>query len=610
MLSRLETVSTETVPDADEALASAHWDLEPLVFGRGGEGAIELLAGAHERAEAFATRHRGQVAELDAQGLAEALAELEEIYDAVGRAGSYANLRFATATADPERGALLQRVREDAARIQTALLFFELEWNELAEARAEQLLEADELAGVRHHLRSLRRYRPHQLSEPEERVMTELDVTGASAMRRLFTEQISGLAVELSDADRPAPLAEALSRLLSPDRDQRAAAATGISEALAPGLRTRAFIFNTLAADKATRDRLRSYEHWLASRNLANEASDESVAALIDAVQARGEIVRGWYRLKAKLLGLERLAHYDRMAPVIAEDERIAFADARSLVLDAYRDFSPELGAVAEEFFTGDYIDAPPAPDKRGGAFCAYTVASAHPYVMLNFTARPTDVLTVAHELGHGVHATLARPRGLFEFSTPLTVAETASIFGETIVLGRLLEQAPDDTERLALLGNSLDGAVGAVFRQVAMNRFEDRVHGERRGSGELSVDDFASAWIDTQTDLLGDSVDLSAGYASWWSYVPHFIATPGYVYAYSYGHLLALSVYGRYEQEGEGFVESYLDLLRAGGSRSPEELGEIVGVDLADPGFWNAGLDLIERQLERAERTADAVSD
>ena len=297
------------------------------------------------------------------------------------------------------------------------------------------------------------------------------------------------------------------------------------------------------------------------------------------------------------------------MAPLAEAERHIPYDEARELVLDCYRGFSAELGATAEEFFTGDYIDAPPAPGKRGGAFCSYAVPSAHPYVMLNYTSRPGDVLTMAHELGHGVHASLSRPRGMFEFGTPLTVAETASIFGETIVLGRLLEQAADDSERLSLLGSSLDGAVGAVFRQVAMNRFEDRVHGERRESGELSVEGFAAAWTETQAEMLGDSVELSDGYSSWWSYVPHFISTPGYVYAYSYGHLLALSVYGRYEQEGEGFVDSYLDLLRAGGSRSPEELGEIVGVDLTDPGFWNAGLDLIERQLERAEETADAVA-
>ena len=602
----MEATQTPT----DEALERARWDLEPLVDGGGTERALAQLDEAQGLADEFAERHRGKVAELDAPGLADAMRELEAISDLAGRAGTYASLAFSIDTVTPEVGALMQQVHERSAKLQTTLLFFDLEWNEVDDERAEELLAADEIEFCRHYLRTERRYRPHQLTEPEERILTEMSVTGSAAFARLFTEQTSAITVPLSDVDEPLQLMEALSRLQAPERELRAEAAGAVTEALTPGLRTRAFIYNNMLQDKATRDRLRSFDHWLAARNLDNEASDESVAALIESVSGRYELARRWYRLKARLLGLDVLADYDRVAPLAEAERTVPYTEARELVLDCYASFSPELGATAEEFFTGDYIDAPTAPGKRGGAFCSYAVPSAHPYVMLNYTSRPGDVLTMAHELGHGVHATLARPRGVFEFGTPLTVAETASIFGETIVLGRLLEQAPDDTERLALLGNSLDGAVGAVFRQVAMNRFEDKVHTQRRSSGELSVDDFAAAWTETQTDLLGDSVDLSEGYSSWWSYVPHFIATPGYVYAYSYGHLLALSVYSRYEQEGEGFVESYLDLLRAGGSRSPEELGEIVGVDLADPGFWNAGLDLIERQLERAERTADAVSD
>jgi oligoendopeptidase F len=436
--------------------------------------------------------------------------------------------------------------------------------------------------------------------------MTELDVTGSSAFRRLYTEQLSSIEVDLPDLDEPAPLELALSRLQDPDRELREQAARATTEALRPGLRTRAYMFNTLLADKATKDRLRSYPHWLASRNLANEASDESVAALIEAVSGRYELARRWYRLKAKLLGVDRLAYWDRAAPLGDTEERIPYDEARAIVLDCYAGFSPELGEAAQGFFADGYIDAPPAPGKRGGAFCAYTVPSRHPYVLLNYTARPHDVLVLAHELGHGVHATLARPQGIFQFTTPLTLAETASIFGETIVLERLLERAPDAAGRLDLLAGSLDGAVGAVFRQVAMNRFEGAVHSARRESGELPPERFAEVWLDTQSELLGDAVDLHDDYGLWWSYVPHFIDTPGYVYAYAYGHLLALSVYRRYEQDGEGFVASYLDLLRAGGSRPPEELGQIVGVDLADPGFWSAGLDLIERQLEAAERAAE----
>jgi oligoendopeptidase F len=594
-----------TAEVTDNALADARWDLEPLVDGGGPDRALAMLDEAKRRADRFADAHRGNIAELDAPGIAAAMGELEEIFDLVGRAGSYAALRFAIDTQDPERGALLQQVRERGAAIETALLFFDLEWNELDDERAEELIGSDALERWRHHLRTLRRFRPHQLSEPEERILTEVDVTGSSAFRRLFTEQISAVTVELADLDAPVPLMEALSRLESPDRDRRAAAASAVTASLAPGLRARAYIFNTLLADKATKDRLRSYEHWLASRNLGNEASDESVAALVEAVVSRYEVARRWYRLKARLLGIDRLAYYDRMAPVAATERTIAYAEARELVLDCYRRFSGELGAAAAEFFAGDYIDAPPLPGKRGGAFCSYVVPSAHPYVMLNYTARPRDAMTMAHELGHGVHASLARPKGIFEFSTPLTVAETASIFGETIVLGRLLEDAPDAGDRLSLLADSLDGAVGAVFRQVAMNRFEDRVHNRRRESGELTVDDFASTWLETQTDMLGDSVELADDYGLWWSYVPHFIDTPGYVYAYAYGHLLALSVYRRYEELGDDFVPSYLELLRAGGSMAPEELGAIVGVDLTDPGFWSSGLDLIERQLGAAEEAA-----
>jgi oligoendopeptidase F len=597
----LEAVSAT----ADPALDSAAWDLEPLVDGRGPAGVEELLNEARERAAVFAERHRGRVAELDVQGLADAMHELAAIHDLAGRAGSYAMLGFMLDTTDPARGALLQKGRELGAAIETELLFFQLEWNLLPDERAEELLAADGLDFCRHHLRTLRRYRPHQLTEPEERVVTELDVTGPSAFQRLFTEQVSALQVALPDAGQPTSLEEALSRMQHPDRTLRQEAAEAVTEALRPDLRTRAYVFNTLLADKATKDRLRAYPHWLASRNLANEASDESVEALIEAVVGRYELARRWYRLKARLLGIDRLAYWDRMAPVSDTDERIPYDEARQMVLDCYSRFSPELGETASAFFGNGYIDAPPRPGKRGGAFCSYTVPSRHPYVLVNYTARPYDVLTLAHELGHGVHASLARPQGIFQFTTPLTMAETASIFGETIVLERLLERAPDAAERLSLLAGSLDGAVAAVFRQVAMNRFEHAVHTDRRERGELPTDRFAELWLGSQADLLGDAVELHDDYGVWWSYVPHFVDTPGYVYAYAYGHLLALSVYRRYEEEGDGFVDAYLELLRAGGSRPPEELGRIVGVDLSDPGFWSSGLDLIERQLEAAERAA-----
>lgn len=593
----------------DPSLDAVAWNLGPLLDGADDESpaaAVDrLLDEAITRAQAFSARYTGRVSELDAAGLAEAMRDLEAMHDLAGRAGSYAMLRFSTDTADPERGALLQRVQEKGTVIETSLLFFELEWAALDDDRVAELLAADGLDFVRHHLRTARRYRPHLLSEPEERILAEKSLSGRSAWDRLFAEQTSAIEVRLEDEPGPVSLEVALSRLMSTDRDARRHAAERVTEALQPGLRTRAYVFNTLLADKMVDDRLRHYPHWLASRNLSNEASDESVQALITAVRNRYELPRRWYRLKARLLGLDRLADYDRMAAVTDQDENFSWDQARELVLDSYSAFSPKLGDTARTFFDGSYIDAPVRPAKRGGAFCASGVPSVHPYVMLNYTARRRDVLTLAHELGHGVHFSLARGQGIFHQGTPLTTAETASVFGETIVFGRLLEQASTPESRLSLLAESLEGAIATVFRQVAMNRFEGLVHTERRERGELAVDRFNELWFESQDELLGDSVEITDGYRCWWSYVPHFISTPGYVYAYAYGQLLALAVYARYEQQGDAFVPAYLEMLAAGGSRSPEELGRIVGVDLADPGFWDTGLALVERQLEDAEAAA-----
>ncbi|HWX44198.1 MAG TPA: M3 family oligoendopeptidase [Solirubrobacteraceae bacterium] len=639
----------------DPELERAAWDLEPLLEGEGEAGVERRLSEALTRARALAERHAGRVGELDRGGLAEAMRELAAIHELVGRAGTYAGLRFSTDTADPANGALLQMVQERETAIETTLLFFELEWAALAEERAEELLaeQGDSCARIpgsasagldfcRHFLRNVRRYREHLLSEPEEKVLSEKSLTGATAWARLFEELTSAIEVEIGAPPPGAPpaggaeaaggavedggsggasgrrdgagqvervaLDVALSRLALPDRELRRTAAEAVTAALAPGLRTRAYVLNTLLADKSVDDRLRRYPHWLAARNLANEASDESVRALIDAVRGRYELARRWYRLKAGLLGLPRLADYDRMAAVTQDEVSFTYAQARELVLDCYSSFSPELGNLAGRFFAERWIDAPVRPAKRGGAFCASAVPSAHPYVLLNYTSRRRDVLTLAHELGHGVHFALAARQGVFHQGTPLTLAETASVFGETVVFGRLLAEDTTPDSRLALLAEHLEDIIATVFRQVAMNRFEDLVHSGRREQGELSVDRLGELWAESQAELLGDSVEITEGYRSWWSYIPHFINTPGYVYAYAYGQLLALSVYERYEQRGEEFVPQYLELLAAGGSRSPEELGQIVDVDLTDPGFWDAGLDLVERQLEQAETAARAA--
>jgi oligoendopeptidase F len=604
-------MTTAASESSDPDLAQAAWDLEPLVDGEGEAGVERRLDEALTRAQAFSERYAGRLDRLEGPGLAEAMHELAELYELIGRVGTYAGLRFSTDTADPANGALMQRVQERETAIETTLLFFELEWSVLPEARVDELLASEDLDFCRHHLRNVRRYREHLLSEPEEKILAEKSLTGASAWARLFEELTSAIEVELptnTAATERVALDVALSRLALPDREVRRTAAEAVTAALAPGLRTRAYVLNTLLADKGVDDRLRRYPNWLAARNLANEASDESVQALIEAVRGRYELARRWYRLKAQLLGLERLADYDRMAAVTQDEVTFTYAQARELVVDCYGAFSAELGELAGRFFSERWIDAPVRPAKRGGAFCASSVPSGHPYVLLNYTARRRDVLTLAHELGHGVHFALAAPQGIFHQGTPLTLAETASVFGETIVFGRLLTQDSTPASRLALLAENLEDTIATVFRQVAMNRFEELAHTARREQGELSVERIGELWAESQAELLGDSVEITAGYRSWWSYVPHFINTPGYVYAYAYGQLLALAVYERYEQRGAEFVPRYLELLAAGGSRSPEELGRIVDVDLTDPGFWDAGLDLVERQLEEAEAAAQVV--
>ena len=600
-------MATEAAAESTDAeLQAAAWKLDPLVDGQGADGARAQLAQALERAQAFARRYMGKLADLDSEALAVAMLELGEIQELVGRAGTYAGLCFSVDTADPAAGALMQEVQERGTEIETTLLFFELEWAALSDEQVDRLLEDERLAFAAHYLRSARRYREHLLTEAEEKILAEKAVTGSSAWSRLFDELTS--AIEVNLPEEKVALDVALSRLALPDRELRRSTAEAVTSALAPGLRTRAYLFNTLLADKAIDDRLRHYPSWLASRNLSNEASDESVAALVEAVRARYELPRRWYRLKASLLGVQKLADYDRMAAVTEDEVSYSYGQAREIVLDCYSSFSPRLGNVAKRFFDEHYIDAPVRPAKRGGAFCASAVPSVHPYVMLNYTSRRRDVLTLAHELGHGVHFALAAEQGVFHQGTPLTLAETASVFGETIVFGRLLEEDSSPSSRLALLAENIEGALATVFRQVAMNRFEDLVHTARREQGELSVERFGELWFESQEEMFGDSVQVTEGYRSWWSYIPHFIGSPGYVYAYAYGQLLALSVYQQYEQRGEELVPRYLQMLTAGGSLPPEELGAIVGVDLADPGFWDAGLDLVERQLRAAEEAARAA--
>ena len=581
------------------------WDLGDLYDGVDDPRIDADVAEAEAAAAAFRERFHGKVGELDGPALAEAVAEHERIESAVVRPLTFAHLLFATNMADPTRGALVARLGEKAAALETQLLFFGLEWAAVDDEAAERVLADAALDPWRHHLRSARKFRPYLLSEPEEKVVTEKTVSGVSAWSRLYEEQLGALRVSL-DGDEVS-LETAMAKLYDTDRGVRRGAAEAITDALGPGLRTRTFGFKTNLLDKSIDDRLRGYPTWISSRNLANETTDEAVEALIEATTSRYEIARRYYRLKARLLGLGRLDHYDRMAPIAADTSKASWGEARAIVVDAYSDFSDEAGGIVARFFDDRWIDGPVRPDKRTGAFCATTVPGVHPYILMNYTGDRRSILTLAHELGHGLPGVLAQPLGYFNSSTPLTTAETASVFGEALTFERLLADEDDPRRRLDLLAGRIEDAIATTFRQIAMNRFEHAVHTERRGKGELAPERIGELWLEAQTALFGDSVSVD-GYMPWWSYIPHFTGSPGYVYAYAYGYLFSLAIYRRYVQEGDSMVEPYLALLRAGGSRSPEELAQLVGLDLTDPAIWASGIDALAEELDEAERLAAEI--
>lgn len=594
-----------------EAADSANdiaWDLDTLLAG---ETVDQLIDKADAVADELAT-WRGKIAEIDTPTLITIMRQSAEMNEALGRAGYYVSLRYSVDTADPERGAQMMAVQERSTAIGTKLVFLELEWADLDDDKADAHLADPGLDFCAHYLRSARRYRPHLLGESEEQLLAEKQLSGSAAWVRLFDEQTSAIEVDLPDGVPGGPgkagLEQGLALLGSNDAKVRTQAGLAVSTALQPGLRTRSFIYNTLVLDKATDDRLRQYPTWASARNLANETTDDAVAALIDAVVARYDIPQRWYALKAQVLGVDKLSYADRSASLATVEQPATWEEGKATVLDAYDSFSPELAGIAQRFFDENWIDAPVRESKSPGAFCAYTVAEHHPYILLNWTGRSRDVATLAHELGHGLHAYLARPQGDFHQSTPLTLAETASVFGETVTSNRLLASMDDPNARFALLATTLEDSIATVFRQTAMFKFESEVHNERRTVGELSTARFGELWAQTQTEMLGDAVDFTSEYRSWWSYIPHFIATPGYVYAYAFGQLFALSVYAQYEAKGAAFVPSYLELLKAGGSLPPVELGKIVDCDLDDPGFWDGGLNIIAGQLDATIEAAKAA--
>ena len=484
----------ETVSDPE--LQEVAWDLSDLLNGASGgdpqAGVDALLADAQTRADAFADSYAGKLAEIDGAGLVTAMRELAEIEEIAARAGTYAHLAFSTDTQSPANGALLQRVEEKGTAIETKLLFFHLEWAALDDAKAEELLATDGLDFARHHLATARRYRPHLLSEPEERILAEKQLSGRSAWTRLFEEQTAAITVDL-DGGRGAARRRALEPVQPGPRGAQGRRRARHGGAAARAAHARLRVQHAARGQDGRRPAARLPALAGRAQPLSNEASDESVQALIEAVRARSEVPRRWYRLKAQLLGIDKLADYDRMAAVTQDNEKINWPEAKEIVRDAYSTFSGELGGIIDQFFDNAWIDGPVRPGKRGGAFCSYGVPSLHPYVLLNYTHLRRDVLTLAHELGHGVHAVLGGSQGVFHMATPLTLAETASVFGETLVFGRLLEASPSPESKLSLLAESIEGSIATVFRQVAMNRFEHLIHTQRREQGELSVDDFGA---------------------------------------------------------------------------------------------------------------------
>ncbi|MER2600142.1 MAG: M3 family oligoendopeptidase [Caldilineales bacterium] len=562
----------------------------------------------HCDAEAAALNqdYRGRVGTLSTAELAALLTRFEALVERSGRLGSYAGLHWSQNTEDAARGALLQRISERGARISQELVFLELELANAAEAQAARWLDDPALARWHHWLEMVRIFRPHLLSEAEEKLLTEKAVTGREAWGRFFEEAHGAMRYQLDGETLTRD--QLLSKLYGGDRALRRRAAEALTAGLRPMQRTNAYIFNTLLADKASDDRLRGYASWISARNLANEVGDAVVDTLVRSVTGRYDLVGRYYSLKRRLLGLDELTDYDRYAPLPAADHTYTWETARSIVLEAYARFHPLLAETAGLFFTQSWIDAPPRPGKSGGAFSHGTVPSAHPYILLNYEGHARDVMTLAHELGHGVHQKLSGIQGVLQADTPLTTAETASVFGEMLVFQDLMAKESDPAARLALLTAKIEDSIATAFRQVSMNRFEEAIHTARREEGELTVERFSELWMETQRAMFGDSVTITENYSLWWSYVPHFISTPGYVYAYAFGELLVLALYARYQQQGADFPARYLAMLSAGGSQWPHDLVRPLGVDLTDPQFWNNGLSLLEALIEQAETLAASI--
>lgn len=585
------------------------WDLSDLFVSYDDPALMAALDQATTEAAVFADIYRGTINVPDgpeAIHLYEGLERLEALYDATARPAVFAGLLFAADTSKAEHRDLQQRIDQRLTAIHNQILFFDLEWLALSDPDAQSLLDDPILDPYRHYLHSARRYKPHTLSEPEERLLNDKDITGVQAWRQLYTELTSALSfpMELEGELQQLPLDSILNLLRHPQRNVRQQAHTQLYAVLGPHVQTLAYIYNTLMQDHLTMDRLRHYPDPMAQRHLANQIEPEAVATMMDVVEQNYAIAQTYFKLKARLLDLPRLAIYDQYAPIGTVHAQRTYPEARTLILEAFGRFDPRFRDTAARFFDEGWIDAEVRPGKRGGAFCNGYPPALHPYVLCNYTDDLRDVMTVAHELGHGIHFVLASRQTLFNYFPSLPLAETASVFGEILVFEHLLSQEQDPQAQLALLCSKIEDIFATVFRQNVLTRFEQAAF-DGRAQQRLTPEQLGERWLAANGRYYGNAVEQTPGYELGWSYIPHFINTPFYCYSYVFGELLVLALYGMYREQGQAFVPRYMALLEAGGSQAPADLLAALGVDPRDRAFWQLGFNELQRLVERAQELA-----
>ncbi len=597
--------NTKAAPKKGNLGRMPDWDLSDLYKGPDAPEVQRDLKAAAKEASRIKSVYQGKLGTIAKDGgkLAVAVKDYEKLSDLVGKLASYSGLYYTQNQSDPARAKFNADVSEAITKLWTDLIFFELELNQLDDADLASALKHKDLKRYKPWFDDLLKEKPHQLDEKLETLFTEKSQTGRGAWTRLFNETMSALRFDVKGEKAPLSLEPTLNLLSDPDEKKRKAAAEALSATFKANLPLFTLITNTLAKDKEISDRWRNFKDVADSRHLANRVEAPVVDALAESVRAAyPRLSHRYYAMKAKWLGKKKLASWDRNAPLPDKPERvIAWGEAEKIVLRAYNGFAPEMAGIAKQFFDKDWIDAAVKPGKAPGAFSASTVPSVHPYVMMNYLGKPRDVMTLAHELGHGVHQMLARDQGPLLAPTPLTLAETASVFGEMLTFKALLAETKDKKEKRAMIASKVEDMINTVVRQIAFYTFERRIHEERR-KGELTSDKIAAIWLEIQAESLGPAVELKPGYEVYWAYIPHFIHSPFYVYAYAFGDCLVNSLYGLYAEAHPDFVGKYFDLLKAGGSKHHSELLAPFGLDARDPEFWNKGLRVLEGMIDELE--------